>query len=367
MDQKKKVNIGLVFTLDYEIHGNGNGDFKSWVHFPTSNMLDLFDTYGAKLTIMAEIGHYWAMKKYEHLFWEEINLFESQLRNAIERGHDVQLHIHPQWIDAEYEQGKWQLNFSRNTIERFCHNYNEAYFYLKKGKEELQRILTPIRTDYQCVCFRAGYLQMQPSVNIVRALEDNGFLSDSSVQKGTVASDNLRELDYSSAYSNYYPWKISAEEICNKAEHGKIYEFPILTERLLIKKIFAKFKKIITGSKKKGIGTIILGFMSKYSSKKPLAAKQDAHGKLKILLSKSWDFVDFCQRDYIYLLKSLKRIIKIHKKENHLRFTPIVLIGHSKDFFFYNHLELFLEACKKMEEIEFLTYSDAVRKFDNGK
>ena len=52
-----KGKIGLIFTLDYEIHGNGRGDFNSWAYFPTSQMLDIFDFYGAKLTIMAEMGH----------------------------------------------------------------------------------------------------------------------------------------------------------------------------------------------------------------------------------------------------------------------------------------------------------------------
>ena len=68
IDKTKKVKIGLIFTLDYEIHGNGTGEFENWAHFPTARMLDLFDAYGAKLTIMAEMGHYWAMKRYGELF-----------------------------------------------------------------------------------------------------------------------------------------------------------------------------------------------------------------------------------------------------------------------------------------------------------
>jgi hypothetical protein len=367
MGQRKRVNIGLIFTLDYEIHGNGNGDFKNWAHFPTSHMLDLFDIYGAKLTIMAEMGHYWAMKKYRDLFSEEIYLFESQLSNVIERGHDVQLHIHPQWIDAKYEEGKWHLDFSRKTIERLCRNYDEAYYFLKKGKEELQRILTPIKPDYKCVCFRAGYLQMQPSENIIRALEETGFISDSSVQKGTVAYDNLRVLDYSFAFSNYHPWKISAQEICNNDDTGKIYEFPILTERSLIKKILARVKRIITRSKKKGIGEVILGFMSKYSSKKQLKIKHRTSDKIKLLLSKSWDFVDFCKRDYSDLRRSLEKVRKICEKKNDFKYIPIVLIGHSKDFFFSNHLSLFLESCKNIEGIEFSTYTEAVKKYAREK
>lgn len=367
VNQVRKVNIGLVFTLDYEIHGNGNGDFKSWAFFPTSHMLDIFDIYGAKLTIMAEMGHYWAMKRYENLFSEEICLFESQLRNAIERGHDVQLHFHPQWIDAQFEDGKWNLDFSRNTIERLCYNYNEAHFYLMKGKNELQNILAPIKSDYQCVCFRAGYLQMQPSENIVKALEDAGFLSDSSVQKGAVAKDQFRVLDYSSAFSDYRPWRISYNNICNNDNTGKIFEFPILTERHFIKKIIAKIIRIITGSRKKGIEETISGIMSKYSVGGYLKEKRLISDKIKIIISKSWDCVDFCKSDYKDLIKSIKRVISTCKRNGDCTYVPLVLIGHSKDFFFSNHLSLFLEACKKMEGVEFNTYSQAIKKYSIEK
>lgn len=362
-----QVNIGIIFTLDYEIHGNGSGDFKNWAYFPTSRMLEIFDTYGAKLTIMAEMGHYWAMKKYKDLFSEEIYLFESQLKNAIERGHDVQLHFHPQWIDARYEDGEWHLDFSRRTIERLCNNYDEAFFYLKKGKNELQNMLTPINPDYQCVCFRAGYLQMQPSENIIKALADAGFLSDSSVQKGTIAYDDLRVLDYSSAFSKYRPWKISPLEICNSDDAGKIYEFPILTERYLIKKIIARIIRIITKSRKKGIGQIISVFMSKYSKGGHSKEKILLSDRVKINLSKSWDYADFCKGNHEELNKYIKKVISICKKNNEYTYVPIVLIGHSKDFFFSNHLSLFLESCKEMEGVEFYTYSGAVRKHSNEK
>jgi len=196
MNQGNKVKIGLIFSLDYEIHGNGSGEFENWAYFPTAQMLNVFDTYGAKLTIMAEMGHYWAMQRHKEIFSRDIYLFESQLKNAIERKHDVQLHFHPQWIDAKFEDGGWNLNFSRKSIERLCHNYDEAFLYLKKGKDELQKLLTAVNPEYQCIGFRAGFLQMQPSGNMIKALADTGFLSDSSVSKGMKADDNLRLLDF---------------------------------------------------------------------------------------------------------------------------------------------------------------------------
>jgi hypothetical protein len=360
-NQTEKVKIGIIFTLDFEIHGNGSGEFENWAYFPTAQMLNTFDTYGAKLTIMAEMGHYWAMKRYKDLFKGDIFLFESQLKNAIERGHDVQFHFHPQWIDAKFEGGNWHLDFSRKTIERLCYNYDEAYFYLNKGKEELQNLLTPINPDYQCVCFRAGFLQMQPSENMIKALEDAGFLSDSSVSKGMKADDNLRLLDFSSAHSRFCPWKTSNSEICNIDPNGKIYEFPILSDS---KRFFDKIKnKIIKIRKGKDISTVISGLMAVYGKgMMPISYTRSFSGKLKSILSENWSYIDFCQLDHKDLVNNIKSVISDCKKINNYNYVPVVLIGHSKDFFFVNNLSLFLKACQSIEGVEFTTYSEAVNK-----
>ena len=46
----------VIFTLDYEIHGNGEGSPYELMIEPTERLLQLLDEYGAKLTIMADIA-----------------------------------------------------------------------------------------------------------------------------------------------------------------------------------------------------------------------------------------------------------------------------------------------------------------------
>jgi len=361
MVQIKKAGIGLILTLDYEIHGNGSGDFENWVYFPTAQMLDLFDTFGAKLTIMAEMGHYWAMKKYKDLFSKDIYLFETQLRNAVIRGHDVQLHFHPQWIDAEYKDGNWNLDYSRKSIERLCHNYDEAYFYLKKGKEELQNLLSPVNHKYQCVCFRAGFFQMQPSEIMIKALEDIGFLSDSSVSKGYKTNNNLGVLDYTYACSNYRPWKISKYDICKNDESGKIIEFPILADRIgfinkLLNKIIYDTQGWIIRDVKSNIKIYFDKGMTVNRIKKMFA------DKFKRILFKSWEVADFCRKDRSSLLKYIRNVLSLWRKNDNNNYIPVVLIGHSKDFFSIDSLSRFLKACQNIEEVEFTTYFKAIMK-----
>jgi len=57
--------LNVIFTLDYEIHGNGEGCPYELMVEPTRRMLDLFDEYGAKLTIMADVAEILKFKEYK--------------------------------------------------------------------------------------------------------------------------------------------------------------------------------------------------------------------------------------------------------------------------------------------------------------
>ncbi len=87
--------LKVIFTLDYEIHGNGEGSPYELMIEPTNRMLRLFDEYGAKLTIMADIGEILRFKDYsERNPSDDFHYGEivAQLQDAVRRGHDVQLH-----------------------------------------------------------------------------------------------------------------------------------------------------------------------------------------------------------------------------------------------------------------------------------
>ena len=54
----------VLFTSDYEIHGSGMGSPKDLVVDPTARMLTQLDQFGAKLTIMADVGEILKFKEY---------------------------------------------------------------------------------------------------------------------------------------------------------------------------------------------------------------------------------------------------------------------------------------------------------------
>ena len=110
------MKVNFLITGDYEIFGNGTGDFIKCVYNPTNKILDVCDRHNVIFTIFADMCEYWSFKRYAEQLKKDLGYypheyFEIQLQDAIKRGHDVQLHLHPQWLDAKYSDKKWSLNY----------------------------------------------------------------------------------------------------------------------------------------------------------------------------------------------------------------------------------------------------------------
>ena len=54
----------LHFTLDYEIHGNGDGSPLSLMVEPTWRLMNLLEKYGQRVTIMADVAEILTFKRY---------------------------------------------------------------------------------------------------------------------------------------------------------------------------------------------------------------------------------------------------------------------------------------------------------------
>ncbi len=65
------------FTFDYEIHGNGDGCPYELMVEPPSRMMELFERYGAKLTIMADVAEILKFREYRDQFGRDDYHYES--------------------------------------------------------------------------------------------------------------------------------------------------------------------------------------------------------------------------------------------------------------------------------------------------
>lgn len=342
-------SLDIVFTVDYEIHGNGSGSFIDFCYMPIERMLDLANEFKVKITLMVEMEHYFAMELYENIFSSEIMLFRKQLKRAIVEGHDVQLHLHPQWRNAKYKDG-WSFPYTHTQISYLCDDVEYAIERIKKAKKWLEDYLRDFKEDYQCIGFRAGYFQIQPSINIYKALNSNGICCDTSVFKGFYRnSNNTSTINFRKVEGFNEPYMVEPYDFSLSGNNSNILELPIFSRKETVFKYYLKSRKY-----KKIINQIVT---KKIKIKKITNSTKSPKKQFFVFNLFKFMYWDFCKDNPLQIKKSIKKI-KLKNKDQ-----PIILIGHSKDFIFSNNFRILLLELTKMGNCNFVTLSNTIGKY----
>ncbi len=180
--------VNLMFTNDWELFGDGSGNFVEIQERPLLEMLKVFSEHQAHLTLFSEIGQQWAHRTLNTPWSTAIaDRWDALLKLSIQQGHDVQLHLHPTWLNAKYTNEKWLLDYSQWQLASL--GSDRIRQVIRQGRETLEALLRPIRSDYRCLAFRAGAFCIQPEAITIPALRHEGIHIDSSVVPG--ATDHL--------------------------------------------------------------------------------------------------------------------------------------------------------------------------------
>lgn len=234
------MKLGLAITNDWELFGDGSGDFFEIQHEPMREMLKLFKEHQRKFTIMAEVGQQFAHRELgrkEKWARDIVYAWENLLRDAIRQRSDVQLHFHPQWLKCSFNEGKWQLNMDYYKLESLDEiTMRKA---LLKGKRYLESLLRPVYNKYKCVVFRAGGFCIQPSEIPLNLLKQIGIAADTSVVPGAYSKDFY---DFRKSFSNVMPWNADYKEVTHPSGDNKaVLELPIYTKKVIDSQILKKF------------------------------------------------------------------------------------------------------------------------------
>ena len=341
----------LYFTLDYEIHGNGDGSPFQLLVEPTYRLMDLLEQYGQRVTIMADVAEILCFRRY----WEttgkddfHVAEIELQLCEALRRGHDVQLHIHSsyfnaQWNGARFDQCIEEYNMAALPYERVRDMVGQCVHYL-------ENLLRPIKSDYQVWLYRAANWSMMPTPTLYKVLTEFGITHDTSVYKGGCQGGNVC-YDYRYAHDNLLSYPASSQDINLFDSNGPIVEMPIYTEMRpfwdfvspirIFRMVRAKFHK---HKRNESIS----------STAQQVANKEDNRKlSLRSFFVKSPLKMDFNQVKSHGLIRMMKNIMRRAKSEQ-LGHVDVILIGHSKTFVPYNEKTLrpFLEWVEKNQEIQ---------------
>lgn len=179
----------IVLTLDYELFfGKESGTIENCMIKPMNLLLDLMEKYDCKMTIFWDVLHY--IRAIELNKNNEVMMIEESIKRIVLLGHDIQLHIHSHWLDAQIFENKWVFP----TYE----HYNLQSF----GKDEILEIVTKAKktienfTHSKVNTFRAGGWQIEPFEIIKDALELNEIFIDSSIAYDMVIQSNIVNLDF---------------------------------------------------------------------------------------------------------------------------------------------------------------------------
>jgi hypothetical protein len=307
--------IEILITIDYEVFEaqvNPKRDLVS----KTDKILKVCDKYDVKITIMMEALQYKAFKKFDKdliaaLGYSPAYLIEEQIKKAYCNGHDVQLHLHPQWKRAEYSEGKWFLDRGLKDLTTFNTEYLREIII--EGKDILEKLIKTVDNEYRCRALRfQGPEHFAPDKKISSLLSENGFMVHS------LADYCLNEK------SGYWPL----------LENKKIYEIPIFSlDRPKLSAL--SFLKIMTMlyTFRYDLGALAKKINDKIFHKN----KQKDISVTEQTYRQKFDFCKLSNREMDVFLK------EAYKQYGYLnQAVPVVMTGHPKDFIYSGYFERWL-------------------------
>ena len=330
--------INIAFTIDYEIYGNGEGSLKELILEPARKLKNIFDQAGAKLVLFVEVAE---LEKIEEAKSDpEIYDVKNQIKELHREGHEIALHLHPQWFNGNYKNGKWELDISE---------YNLCVLPEKRIEEIVDRSIKYLRTilhdpHYTPLSFRAGNWLFQPTQPAAQILFNRGIKVDSSVFKGGL--QHQTKLDYRPALKNGYFWKFQND--VNKSTNGEgMIEFPIYSEMVPPWRMATKKR---------------LGIQQKASTN-----RKTFKDKMKWVMDLARPLqplkLDFCRMTIDELICMMNGIIKSDQKRPD-SYTPIAAIGHTKDLVDFKTVESFL-AYLNSKKIRIFTFQQFHKTINN--
>ena len=308
--------VECIFTLDYEIYGNGEGSLKELVYEPAERLMAIFRNWDARFVAFIEVAELEILER--EGTDPSIELVKEQLRGLHREGFELGLHLHPQWYNARYEEGRWLLDYNEYSL---CALPRERIVGIVDRSIDYYREALGVG-DFTPFSFRAGNWLFQPTATVADILAERGIKVDSSVFKG--GRQYQYNLDYHRALRNGFYWAFS-HDVNVPDPKGTLLELPIYTRMV-------PFWRMATG---KRINLQRKGSSGGQTRKKVFHRLAD-FARLRYPLK-----LDFCRMSLGELTRTVDEVVK-KDSSNPTWYRPVVAIGHTKDLVDFETVESFL-------------------------
>ena len=339
-DAGTTLKYHLILTLDYELFGDGSGCLDACVVRPTEACRSIVEAHGGHLTLFVEALEFAAIARAGgDRVVEHYSAVERQLSSLARTGHALELHLHPQWLDASCASTGWNLDFRKWRVgdladEEIHRCFDEGIGYLN-------------RFSRSPVAFRAGGWTIQPAGRVLRELEARHLKIDSTVAPGVHNAASGDWYDFRRAAIAPF-WRV-ADDVLWPEQNGAIIEIPITTARL---GRYAHFKAL---KESKSQDEFPESCQGSYAG--PNDRLQWFKGRISRLQGLGRAMLDFSTLPAWALIDVTRRYMALqeHAAQSPI---PIVAIGHNKNFSARSRAALteYLQWVARTPEITFSDY-----------
>ena len=364
------TTIHLALVDDWELSGNGSGDIRRLQFEPLRRLLSIYNRLSIHGSFNAEVMQQITFRQHQDQHKELKTLadeWDETVRETFRQGHDVQLHIHPQWQNAEYKDGSWKLTADWSIL-----NYSraEALQMLQRGKAYLENLLKDIDPNYRCVSFRSGAWCIAPSPHMLELLVQLGIVFDMSIVAGVKYDTRNIKLDYTACeeeFLPYYPVMTDARRVSDKEEPiicvptNCFYASRRQVFQHHLDKAVSKIRNRIAGpTRVANDGRSVEVYGEAWAQIDGSRMKRVYRKVIVPYVRGKHTISDLAQLDYALMMEMLDSIRK-RARASGLTDVPVVLENHTKDLQNFSDLERFLEKAAQSSDIRFITLTELAK------
>jgi hypothetical protein len=376
------MRIQLLLTDDWELRGDGSGDVRALQFENIRKLIDIYERYGVRGTFMVEV-----MQQLCHLQFGERHAelkalareWEEVVREVYGRGHDVQLHVHPQWLDASYVEGVWKLGRKWSLLD---YSVEQMRAMLHECKCYLEDLLRRVNPSYECALFRSGAWCAAPHEHLFSLLVEEGIRFDCSIVAGLRYDLESVRLDYREVeepFLPYYPDLRDARRVADSP--GPIVCLPTHSVRRNFDSVFANWVSYLAAK----IPRALLPQVARENFISPSAIRIDSDGvvrnygkrwrgernrslgeriraRLSSISYRSNPASSLSALSYAQM-KNVVRDIRARAAKSGRPLVPIVLANHTKDIGDFKPIEKFCGLVAEAPDMEVITSRELVRGF----
>lgn len=214
----------ILFTLDYELFlGTRPGTVRKCLIDPMDAYLNATEEFGVRFTLFVDAAFLLRLKELVPSF-PALNAEYRRICDALcllkEKGHDIQLHIHPQWMYSTFDGTGWQMDAEHYKLSDLEPDEASTLFgRCCKLLESISR--SPV------IAYRAGGFSVPADIAVL--FSSNGIKADSSVCPGTRYFSGCQNYDYSNiGLRSAYRFN---KDVSQPTEKGTYLELPVYTYR----------------------------------------------------------------------------------------------------------------------------------------